>query len=116
MRKKWKRDGFVVHLFAGPSEGFTLARAFQQQGSDPEEIIEIDILRGKDHDVLSNDGVFGALLTACFQGKMKGLVGGPNCRTRSILRHFPIPGNPEAPRPIRRWGGEEFGIFDATKE
>ena len=116
MRKKWKRDGFVVHLFAGPSEGFTLARAFQQQGSDPEEIIEIDILRGKDHDVLSNDGVFGALLTACFQGKMKGLVGGPNCRTRSILRHFPIPGNPEAPRPIRRWGGEEFGIFDATEE
>ena len=32
------------------------------------------------------------------------------------LRHFPIPGNPEAPRPIRRCGGEEFGIFNAIEQ
>ena len=85
------------HLFSGPAEGFTLARAFQQQGSDPEEILENDILRGKDHDVLSNDGVFGALLTARFLGKLKGLVGGPNRRTRSILRHK-VAINPPGPQ------------------
>eukprot|EP00435_Cladocopium_sp_Y103_P016796 s584_g4.t1 len=108
------REALKVH--PGPSEGFTLARAMKQQGSDPEEILEVDLVKGKDHDVLSNDGVFGALLTASFQGKLKGIIGGPNCRTRSILRHFPVPGRPMAPRPIRRWGGEEFGIVDATED
>ena len=47
---------------------------------------------------------------------MLGLIGGPNCRTRSVLRHIPIPGQPTAPRPIRRWGGEEYGIEEATAE
>ena len=50
------------------------------------------------------------------EGKINAIVGGPNCRTRSLLRHIPIPGQPSAPRPIRRWGGEEFGIHDATEE
>ena len=50
------------------------------------------------------------------EGKINAIVGGPNCRTRSLLRHIPIPGQPSAPRPIRRWGGEEFGIHDATED
>lgn len=50
------------------------------------------------------------------EGKINALVAGPNCRTRSLLRHIPVPGNPNAPRPVRRWGGEEFGIEDAMEE
>ena len=47
---------------------------------------------------------------------MDALIGGPPCRTRSVLRHYDIPGQPDCPRPIRAWGGEEFGIKDATEE
>jgi hypothetical protein len=56
------------------------------------------------------------LLRVALEGKINAIVGGPNCRTRSLLRHIPIPGQPSAPRPIRRWGGEEFGIHDATED
>ena len=52
----------------------------------------------------------------CIGGELKGVVGGPNCRTRSLLRHIPIPGATDAPRPIRGWFGEEYGINDATSE
>lgn len=31
-QEKMKRDGFKVHLYAGPDEGFTLGRAWQQTG------------------------------------------------------------------------------------
>lgn len=50
------------------------------------------------------------------EGKINALVAGPNCRTRSLLRHIPVHGNPNVPRPVRRWGGEGFDIEDATEE
>ena len=31
-RRRWQRDGLTVHLFAGPSAGFTLEKAVQRCG------------------------------------------------------------------------------------
>ena len=114
-RKRMKRDGFIVHLYAGPEEGFTLSRAWQQIGGKKVELLEVDLQRGPEHNMLKSNGVYPALLKAVLSGQVRGLVGGPNCRTRSVLRHVPVPG-PDPPRPIRRWGGEEFGIKEATQE
>ena len=41
---------------------------------------------------------YGRLCRAAMQGKLRALLGGPNCRTWSILRWFPKPG---APQPVR---------------
>ena len=46
-----QRDGFMVHLFAGEDSGFTLARAWQQQGGQASSLLEIDIKRGSQHDL-----------------------------------------------------------------
>ena len=117
MRKRWKKTGLVAHLFAGPEEGFTLTKAWKQQGGNPADLLEIDILRGARHDFLADkEAVYPGLLRAAVEGKLNCILGGPNCRTRSVLRHFPVPGVPTAPRPVRRWGGEEFGVEDMTVE
>ena len=116
LRKKAQRDGLIVHLFAGEEEGFTLKRAFQQQGGDPESLLEIDVKRGERHDMLSDNGVYSGLIRGALENKIKAFVGGPNCRSRSVLRHFPIPGRDDAPRPLRAWGGQEFGLHDLTPE
>eukprot|EP00438_Fugacium_kawagutii_P026560 Skav206294 [mRNA] locus=scaffold3268:30491:38245:+ [translate_table: standard] len=115
MRKKWRREGLMVHLYAGKSEGFTLERAFQQQGGDTRLLLEIDKLRDPNQDMLATR-TYGGLLRAAVEGKLDLLIGGPNCRTRSVLRHYPIPDQESYPRPVRRWQGEEYGIQDATKE
>ena len=99
-RKRMKRDGVVAHVYAGPSEGHTLASALQLCGGEPTSIIEIDILRSQEHDMLLNQGPYAGLLRCALEGKLKALLGGPNCRTRSLLRHIPIENNPMAPRPI----------------
>ena len=65
--------------------------------------------------MLSQNGPYSGLLRAIFEDKLKGLIGRPNCRTRSVLRRYPVQGE-TPPRPVRRWGGEEFGIVDATPE
>lgn len=65
---------------------------------------------------MADDGVYAGLIKAAIECKILSIVAGRNCRTRSLLRHVPVPGQPNAPRPIRRWGGEEFGIKDATEE
>ena len=116
-RKRWQRDGLVAHLFAGPDQGFTLGEAWKQMGGDTLALLEVDILRGAQHDMLADQGsVYPGLLRAALEGNLNALVGGPNCRTRSVLRHFPIEGVENPPRPLRRWGGEEYGIKDLTPE
>ena len=84
-----------------------------QLGGSVDTLVEVDILRGENHDMLSDHAVYSGLVRAALEGKINALVAGPNCRTRSLLRHIPIPGKPEAPR---RWGGEEFGVVDATED
>lgn len=109
------RDGMVIHLYAGEETGFTMMRAWKQAGACEAHLIEVDLKRGDRHDMLKDEGVYSAILTAALQGKVRAVIGGPNCRTRSVLRHYPIEGV-EAPRPVRAWGGEEYGKADLTPE
>ena len=60
-RKRMQRDGFMVHLFAGEDSGFTLARAWQQQGGQASSLLEIDIKRGSQHDLSNDVGPYAAL-------------------------------------------------------
>ena len=112
-RKLLKRDGFIAHIYSGEPDGFTLNRAWKQQGGVPSHLLEIDIKNGPRHDMLLDNGVYAGLMCAVLHDKVEGIIGGPNCRTRSVLRHYPKEG---APRPVRKWGGEEFGLNDLTKE
>eukprot|EP00438_Fugacium_kawagutii_P030710 Skav213064 [mRNA] locus=scaffold364:594309:601403:- [translate_table: standard] len=108
-RKRVERDGLIAHVYAGEESGFTFEKAWKQHGGDPMKVVEIDIKRGQEHDMLSDTGPYPALLKAALQGKLHCILGGPNCRTRSVLRHYPIQGVPDCPRPIREWGGGEHG-------
>ena len=111
-RKKVLSGGAVVHLFAGEDEGYTLKRALKEVGGDTITLLEFDVLRGEDHDVLAAP-LFSSLLRLAIDGGILAVVGGPNCRTRSVLRHYPIPGGP---RPVRAWQGEEFGKKDNNEQ
>ena len=113
-RKRMSRDGFIAHLFAGEDTGFTLMEAWKQVGGEEFHLLEIDKKRGPGHDLLTDDGPYSGLMRAAMEGKLLGLLGGPACRTRSKLRHIPIPEQPNAPRPVRSWNGGEFGNQDNT--
>ena len=109
-RKRLKEEGYVLHLYAGASDGFRLETAFQEAGLR-HRTLEIDIQRGERHDVLE-ESLYAALLRSALLGHIRGVVGGPNCRTRSVLRHYPKPG---APRPVRSWDdNQEYGLADLT--
>ena len=116
IRRRLRQEGFVLHLYAGEKEGFSLQRALKQVGGDEAKLLEIDIKRGPEHDMLSDTKVYPSLLRAALEGKLKAVLGGPNCRTRSVLRHYPIEGNPQAPRPVREWDGGEFGKKDLSPQ
>ena len=118
IRKRLQRDGMLLHLYAGEETGFTLSRAYKQVGGNPTRLLEIDIKRGPEHDMLVDtaQGVYASLLRAVLDDKLIALVGGPNCRSRSVLRHRPIPGVPDAPRPLREWGGQEHGKIDLSDQ
>ena len=110
-RKRLQRDGCIVHLYAGEDEGFTLARAWKQQGGDTNKLLEIDLKRGESHNMLLDVGCYSGLLCAILHDKVDAIIAGPNCRTRSVLRHYP---KENAPRPIRGWDGAEHGLSDLT--
>ena len=60
------------------------------------DVLEIDLQRGPEHDMMS-DELYAALLRGALDSRFDAVVGGPNCRTRSVLRHYPLPGG--GPRP-----------------
>ena len=60
-RKRMQRDGFILHLFAGPNEGCTLQRAWQQAGGQEWQLLEMDVVRGEDQDLLKPK-VYGGLM------------------------------------------------------
>ena len=66
--------------------------------------------------MIPDDGIYASLITAAIQGKILGIAGGPNCRSRSVLRHYEIPGCDTAPRPVRAWKGEEYGKKDLSEK
>ena len=111
-RKRLQRDGCLVHLYAGSSdsEGFTLSRAWKQQGGDEGRLLVIDIKRGETHNMLLDVGAYSGLLCAVSHNKVDAIIAaGPNCRTRSVPRHYP---KENAPRPIRGWNGVQHGLPD----
>ena len=65
-RKRFEKNGLMVHFFAGPDEGMTLRKAMQEQGEPIEKLLELDILRGSTHDVISEE-TYGGFLRACFE-------------------------------------------------
>ena len=100
----------ILHLYAGPREGYTLERAVKELGGDRMDVLEIDLQRGPEHDMMS-DELYAALLRGALDSRFDAVVGGPNCRTRSVLRHYPLPGG--GPRPVRS-PEEPFGRSDLT--
>ena len=110
-RKRLQRDGFLLHLYAGEQEGLTLSRAWKQPGGMETQLLEIDLKRGESHNMLLDSGVYAGLLRAALQDRIDAVIAGPNCRTRSVLRHYP---RENAPRPVRAWKGEEHGLADLT--
>ena len=71
----------------------------KEAGGDPTRILEVDILRGGSHDTLKDDGVYATLMRMALDGMVEGVLGGPNCRARSELRHVPRIGFPGPARP-----------------
>lgn len=112
-RKRMKREGFILHLYAGSDQGYTLAQSWMKHGGGEHKLLEIDVLRHHSHNMLSDEGVYRGLICAALEGKIDAILGGPNCRTRSVLRNYEREG---APRPVRRWQGEEYGIRDGTPQ
>ena len=109
-RKIWKRDGCVLHLYAGEAEGYTFGRAYKEAGGCAKQVLEIDIKRGDGHD-LRKVSCYGSLMRMALAGHIATLVGGPNCRTRSVLRTYP--GGPPV---VRDWYGGEFGSAGISEE
>ena len=112
MRKLWYSKGLTIHLYSGEPDGFTLERALKEVGGDEKRLLEIDIKHGEEFDMLK-DELYERLLRLAMDGVVDGMVAGPNCRTRSLLRHIPKPG---APRPVRDWNGGMWGSERNTEE
>ena len=77
--------------------------------------MELDIKKGSHHDLSIDVGPYIALIRAALENKLNAIVGGPNCRSRSVLRNYKVPGQPDCPRPIRSWEGGEYGINGFTE-
>ena len=110
-RKRLKAAGSVIlHLYAGKREGFTLQKALEEHGLGS-RALEVDLQRGDDHDMASLDSkAYKGLLRLALDGDLAAVIGGPNCRTRSVLRHYP-----GGPRPVRSWE-EPWGISAYSPE
>ena len=99
-RQLWRAPEWVVHLFAGPGvKGDPIKQAAC-------ETLEIDVAAG--WDLLDNE-LYAFLLWAAAQGRIKAVVGGPPCRTFSLLRHRELERKAaRMPRPVRSdqflWG------------
>ena len=118
-RRVLEKEGFVVHLYAGEKDGYTLSRALKECGGDRRRLVEIDIQRQeegqKSHDMLAEEGPYASLVRAALDVSLKGVIMGPNCRTRSVLRHYPLPIPGGGPRPVRSWQ-EPWGMKRNTAE
>ena len=100
----------ILCLYAGKDDSSSTRSAFQTVAPHLwEDVLELDTERCLPyHDVLE-DRNFQELLMKAAEGDLVGILGGPNCRTWSILRHFPKDNFPD---PVRMrqglgvWGKE----------
>ena len=95
-------DGpIILALYAGKDDASALEAAIQQEAPWlTSHVHAIDVERDpKAHDML-DDKLYGLLYYKALRGEILGVVGGPNCRTWSILLHKPdLRGQPG--RPLR---------------
>ena len=109
-RKRFKqKGGFLLHLYAGEKEGYTLQAAAEAQGLKG-QLLEVDVKRGENHEMAAPEATaYRGLLRAALDGALLGVIGGPNCRSRSVLRHYP------GPPPLRSWE-HEWGLPTLTND
>ena len=113
-RRRTLEKGFVLHLYAGEKDGYTLQRALKEVGGDTTRLVEVDLKRGREHDMIDGP-LYASLLRAAMDSYILGVVGGPNCRTRSVLRHYPLPAG--RPRPVKALTPEDwFGLPGLDEE
>ena len=94
----------ILCLYAGKDDDSSTKAAFIQEAPHLTEfVLELELDRHLPfHDVL-DDRNFQELILVAASGKLLGILGGPNCRTWSILRHFPKVGFPGV---VRNRSGE----------
>ena len=92
-RRKALHDSknWVVHLFAGSKPHKPLLR-LESNGA---VVLELDVERSQAQN-LYNDALWSLLTRAAREGRVAAVIGGPPCRTMSVLRH-----RPGGPRPVR---------------
>ena len=66
-RRLERNGGAAIHLFAGPRDGHDLSRAYRELGGDPRGILEYDIVRSENHDLLSGE-LMGGLMRLAMDG------------------------------------------------
>ena len=113
-KRLWSSDKWVVHLFAGKRERKDLFH-LEAHGYT---ILELDIERGRTHDVL-RAATWRALEYAARKGKIAAVIGGPPQSSFMISRH--VVGGPE---PVRsndylfgNWPGQsDSDVWLANRE
>ncbi|CAE7306950.1 unnamed protein product, partial [Symbiodinium microadriaticum] len=90
-KRLWSSDKWLVHLFAGEKEKKDWAH-LERAGYT---ILELDITRGRTHDVL-RPSTWRVLEYAARKGKIAAIIGGPPQGTFMISRY-----NVNGPRPLR---------------
>ena len=102
-----KARGVVIHLFSGG----TKPREF---GNMPHDVYVLNVDLKQSQDLL-HELTYQWLATLCRSGKVVAVIGGPPCRTFSVLRER---GSEDGgPRPLRaREGHERFGLENLTAD
>ena len=98
-------------------QGTWTSSGLKQAGGDTTRLLEVDILRDQRHDMSKDDAMYAALLRiAMLLGWVDAVIGGPNCRTQSELRHHPVTGPPGPSRFVgRAWGLDELDEVEMAK-
>ena len=113
-KRLWSSDQWIVHLFAGKKE----KRDLHYLEGHGYVILELDIERGRTHDILRSS-TWRALEYAARKGKIAAIVGGPPQTTFMISRH--VVGGPE---PVRsndylygNWSGQsDVDVWAVNRE
>ena len=104
---------WIVHLYAGEKDNTPYSK---QTTKDGQVFLEIDISRSKAWDLNQRASVYRALIWAACSGRISSLIGGPPCRTWSILRSRPKEGFPGPERDAQHlYGLDELSPKERVK-
>ena len=86
----WKLpDIIILILYAGKDDNTCTAAAIQEVAPWlSKHLVELDNTRDKSQDMLA-DEPYRSLMHAAQEGRIRAVLGGPNCRTWSIRLHIP---------------------------